>query len=230
MTTHPDNYGQIYNQLMRFFLEREIANFYEFLKSLDEGLGTRQLELSKNIEFSENDLNIINNDEHRKELINLKVEAEQVKSFTNLLRQSFLTSLYSFMELWFLRDCYLDSKHRDGGQSYNSIKGKGIDKAKIYFAKVKKSNYPFGTSQDWQWIKYFQLLRDCIVHRQGSLTGFSDFEVDPNLEKFVHDDQGLNLFGINNNQIFIEFEFCQKSLEIVHRFMIKVLAIETETN
>lgn len=230
MSELQDKSAPIYKTLMRFSLEREIANFYEFLKSLDDGLDVRRQELSKNIDVADSDWQTIkNDDERRKALINLKVEAEQVKGFTNLLRQSFLTSLYSFMELWVMRECHLDSKRKDGGQSYNSTKGKGIEKAKKYFVAVMKSNYPFGTSQDWLWIKNFQLLRDCIIHRQGSLTGFSDFEIDSTLAKFVQDEKGLSLFGTDNKQIFVEFEFCLKSLQTVHRFMIKVLALESET-
>ncbi len=91
------------------------------------------------------------------------------------------------------------------------------------------SDFPFGSSQDWQWIKNLQLLRDCIIHRQGSLTGFSDFDIDSTLANFVHGEKDLSLFGIDNQQIFIEFEFCLKALQIVHRFMIKLLALETNT-
>ena len=226
MSERQDNSVQIYKKLTRFFLEREIANFYEFLKTLDEGLEIRRQELVKSIDTVDSDLkNVEKDDERREELINLKVEAEQVKGFTNLLRQSFLTSLYSFMELWLMRECHLDSKRRDGGQSYKATKGKGIEKAKRYFASVMKSDYLFGSSQDWIWITNFQLLRDCIIHRQGSLTGFSDFDVDTTLAKFVRDEQGLSLFGTDNQQAFIEYEFCLKALQTVHRFMIEVLSL-----
>lgn len=223
MSERQQNAAQLNRRLMRFFLDQEIANFYGFLKILDEGLVVRRQELSKNIDITEN------GEEWSKELINLKVEAEQIKGFTNLLRQSFLTSLYSFMELWLMRECHLDSKRKDSGHSYKSTQGKGIEKAKKYFVTVMKSDYPFGTSQDWFWIKNFQLLRDCIIHRQGSLTGFSDFKVDDSLAKFVESEQGLSLFGPENKQIFVEYEFCLKSLHIVHRFMVNILALETET-
>lgn len=167
---------------MRFFLEREIASLYEFLKTLDEGLDVRRQKIICSIDVMDMELkNVKNDDGSRKELINLKIEAERVESFTNLLRQSFLTSLYSFMELWLMRECHLHSKRNDGGQSYRSTKGKGIEKAKRYFKNVMRSDYPFGSSQDWIWITNFQLLRDCIIHRQGSLTGFSDFDVDSSL-------------------------------------------------
>ncbi len=219
-----DNSVQTYKKLKRFFLEREIANFYEYLNTLDKELNLRHQDLLAKIDISDNNLNELDDhDEHRSELIHLKVESEQVKGFTNLLRQSFITSLYSFMELWLIRECHLDSKRRDGGKSYKSIEGIGIRKAKKYFIKVMKSDFPFGSSQDWQWVINLQLLRDCIIHRQGSLTGFSDFEVDPALAKFVDDENGLSLFGINNNQVFVEYEFCLKALQTVHRFMLKLL-------
>ena len=226
MPDNRDNSAQIYKKLTRFFLERETANFYLFLKTLDEGLSLRRQELSNNIGIADSNLDGVDkNDERRKELINLKVEAEQVKGFTNLLRQSFLTSLYSFMELWLMRNCYLDSKRRDGGKSYKSTKGKGIEKAKRYYSSVMESEYQFASSQDWLWITKFQLLRDCIIHRQGSLTGFSDFEVDSTLAKFVKDENGLSLIGTDNQQVFIEYEFCLKSLQTVHRFMLMLLAL-----
>ena len=224
MLDNQENPVQIYKKLTRFFLEREIANFYEFLKTLDEGLNIRRQELSVSIADGNLD-DVDENDERRKEFINLKVEAEQVKGFTNLLRQSFLISLYTFMELWLMRECHLDSKRKDGGKSYNSTKGKGIEKAKKYFSSIMESDYPFGSSQDWLWITNFQLLRDCIIHRQGSLTGFSDFEVDPTLAKFVNDENGLSLFGTDNQQVFIEYEFCLKALQTIHRLMLKLLAL-----
>lgn len=229
MTEVQDNSAQIYKKLKRFFLEREIANFYEYLNILDTGLNIKAQELSKKLKFqiiTDNGINQLNqNDERRKELINLEVEAEQVKSFTNLLRQSFLTSLYSFMELWLVRECHLDSKYRDGGESYKSTKDEGIEKAKRYFLEVIECDYSFGSSQDWLWIKKFQLLRHCIVHRQGSLTGFSDFKINATLAQFVDRENDLSLFGIANNQVFIEYEFCLKALQTVHHFMLEVLSL-----
>ncbi len=117
MPENQDNSGQIYKKLYRFFLEREIANFYKFLNTLDEGLIIKRQEISTSIGIADSNVDDIDkNDERRKELINLEVEAEQLKGFTNLLRQTFLTSLYSFMELWLIRECHLDSKRRDGGE------------------------------------------------------------------------------------------------------------------
>jgi len=226
MTETQNNSKQAFKKLKRFFLEREIANFYAYLKILDKELDFRQQNLLEQIDVVDNRLNgFDDDDEHRGELIDLKVESDQVKGFTNLLRQSFITSLYSFMELWLIRECHIDSKHRDGGRSYKSTEGRGIRKVKWYFVRVMGSDFSFGSSQDWRWITNLQLLRDCIIHRQGSLTGFSNFEVDSTLVKFVNDEKGLSLFGVNNNQVFIEYEFCLKALQTVHRLMIKLLSL-----
>jgi hypothetical protein len=229
MTELKDNSIQIYRKLKRFFIEREIAKFYEYLNTLDNNLDIKTKELSENIGAKFKDLDKLDrNDDRRKELIDLKVEAEQGKGFTNLLRQSFLSSLYSFMELWLIRECHLDSKRGDKGKSYKSTKGKGIQKVKNYFSDTLESDYPFGTRQDWLWMTKFQLLRDCIVHRQGSLTGFSDFEVDSTLAKFVKQENDLSLFGVENNQFFVEYNFCLKSLKTVHRFMLELLALNNK--
>ena len=216
------------NTVLRIFLDREIANFYLYLNILDEELSLKSEEVSTSIDGTYKELNEISlNEERNKELISLMVEADRVKEFTNLMRQSFLTSLYSFMELWLVRACYIDSKLRDGGVSYESInkKKKGIKKAKEYFSRIMKSNYPFDSSQDRDWITNFQLLRDCIIHRQGSLTGHSDFEIDPILAKFVTTENGLSLFEVENRQIFVEYEFCVKALKIVHKFMVELLSL-----
>lgn len=229
MSDNFSNSVQLHKKLMRYFIDREIVLFYRFLKTLDDSLETEKTKLSETIDDIDSKLKVVEkSDEIRRDLIDYKVEAEQVKGFSNLLRQSFLSSLYSFMELWIMRECHLDSKRRDQGESYKNTKGKGIDKAKRYFSTVINSEYSFSSSQDWRWIKNFQLLRDCIIHRQGSLTGFSDFEVDPALTKFVKDEQGLTLFGTSNQQIFVEFEFCMKALQTVHRFMVELLALETK--
>jgi hypothetical protein len=226
MPDYQDNSDQIYKKLYRFFLDREIADFYKFLNTLEESLSIKGEIISSNINLADSNINKRDeNNERRKELINLEVEGEQVKGFTNLLRQSFLTSLYSFMELWLIRECHLDSRRRDGGVSYKALKGTGLIKVKKYFIGVMKSNYSFGSSQDWIWINNFRLLRDCIVHRQGSLTGFSNFEKDVTLAKFVTSENGLNLFGVDNNQVFIEYEFCLKAMQTVHKFMLELLAL-----
>ena len=176
MIDSQNNSAEMKNTVLRIFLDREIANFYLYLNILDEELSLKSEEVSTSIDGTYKELNEISlNEERNKELISLMVEADRVKEFTNLMRQSFLTSLYSFMELWLVRACYIDSKLRDGGVSYESInkKKKGIKKAKEYFSRIMKSNYPFDSSQDRDWITNFQLLRDCIIHRQGSLTGHS---------------------------------------------------------
>jgi hypothetical protein len=216
----------MHNELMSFFLTREVVNFYKFLNTLDEILSSREKELI--VSLADSRLAAPYHDEERRnEMIELRVEAERAKGFTNLFRQSFLTSLYSFMELWLMRQCHLDSKRRDRGESYKAIKReKGIQKARKYMSSVMGSKYPFDSSQDWIWITNFQLLRDCIVHRQGSLTGFSNFEVDPTLSSFVNNQSDLSLFGATNNQIFIEQKFCLTALQTVHRFMLDVLTRE----
>jgi hypothetical protein len=211
-----------YNIAKIYFLEREIANFNGYLGTLSGAMSVREDELSTKKDIVANDF-ISQSDEIQEELIYLKNEAYKVKGFANLLRQSFLTSLYSFMELWLVRECHVDSAGRDGGESYRTIKSKGIVKAKQYFSKIMGSDYPFGSSQDWQWIMNFQRLRDCIVHRQGSLTGLGDFEVDAILAAFVSQENGLSLFGKEKSQIFIEHDFCERALQTVHRFMVELL-------
>lgn len=67
MTDVQDNSAQIHKKLKRFFLEGEIANFYEYLNTLDEGLNIKEQEVLKRIEVADKDLNELDrNDERRK--------------------------------------------------------------------------------------------------------------------------------------------------------------------
>ena len=227
MTATRNDPDHIFRTLKKYFLQREVVNFYEYLAGLEEGLGIRRQALLTNIDLAQKSLSELGqNDERRSELLDLKIETEQLTAFTNILRQSFLTSLYSFMELWLVRECFLDSKRRDGGKTYRAlVKLKPLQKVKQYFSHVTKSAYPFSTSEDWVWVTNFQLLRNCIVHRQGSLSGFSDFKVDSTLAKFREREDGLDLFGVNNDQILVQPEFCIKALQTAHRFMVELLSL-----
>ncbi len=44
------------------------------------------------------------------------------------------------------------------------------------------------------------------------------------VSKFVNNEIGLSLFGIDNKQILIKREFCLSALQTVHRFMVDILA------
>jgi hypothetical protein len=220
-----DNSIQNYKIMYPFALASEIAFFYEYLNTLDKNFEHKKRKLSVMIDVTDTNLNELGSNTER--LNELENQDESIKEFTNLLRQSFLTSLYSFMELWLLRDCYHHSKLRDDGKSFDSIKDKGdkgIDQAKQYFTKIMKVDYSFDGNQDWIWIKNLQKLRHCIIHRQGSLTGFSDREANPALVQFINNENDLSLFGVNDNQVFIEYKFCLKALVIIHRVMSKLLA------
>jgi hypothetical protein len=162
-------------------------------------------------------------------LVELNLESERaiVIGFSNLLRQSFRISIYSFMELWLLRECYLDGKHKDGGKSYNELKKhKGLEKVRLYHQEILQSNFDFGANQDWLWLNKFKLLQDCIVHRQGSLSGFSDFRIDSNLKSFVQSESGLSLIGVDDNQVFIDHSFYLKALQTIHKFMLEFILDE----
>lgn len=41
----------------------------------------------------------------------------------------------------------------------------------------------------------------------------------------MNGEKGLSLFGVDNNQVFIEYEFCLKALQTIHRFMLELLSL-----
>jgi hypothetical protein len=218
MESKNENSEKIYVQLKKFFLRREIAHFYSYLETMEKPLlDNKQATSSEIKEFEAKIHKLGNSDEHRAELIELLVEESRLEGVTNLMRQSFFVSLYAFLELWIMRDCYVECKRRNLEDSFSKLQRKGIYKAKDCFTKVLESDFPFGSSKEWEKIVKYKLLRDCIVHRQGSLTGLSDFDIDKRLEKFIEKEDSLYLYG--GKQIGMKYEFCIEALQTVHRFM-----------
>jgi hypothetical protein len=211
-------------KLSLYYLDREMEIYHNYLHSTDKQINEkiRKVELRKN-KLTGGHSSAGPNFRLRRKIMDLGVELKQLTSFKILLSQSFITMLYSFFEISILRECYLDSKYKDHGEAYGQIKGKGIIKAKNYFRKVMKIDFTFETNDDWKWINKLRLLRDCIIHRQGSLSGFSSINIDVNLEKFINSEKGLSLVDPRGKLISIDTEFCDKSLIIVKRLISEIL-------
>ena len=212
----------MYRQLKKFFLEREIAQYYSYLNSLGQYLAS-QSELPQTEFDGEQIQSLALDDEFRDDIIGMQVRNAQNADFANRTMQSFLVNLFSFMELWLTRECYLDSSRRDNGSSWQNTRGHGIKRAQKYYSTVLASAYPFASSSEWEWLTKLQLLRNCIVHRNGSLTGFSRLPIDKNLAKFVGEEEGLSLSGVDGAQIFINKEFCEKAIQNVHKFLVELM-------
>lgn len=96
--------------------------------------------------------------------------------FSKISLNSFIIILYSYIESGlnsFSDALYYDESNKGNVQGggpiqirYTDIKGKGIDRAKVYLEKVFRVDLQAG-KQPWQEIKALQKIRNVIVHEEG---------------------------------------------------------------
>lgn len=214
-------------KVKQIFLDIEIQRLHEYLGIVQTSLDELADEIEKRMEQYKD---VIEFNNKNQEIIprsrSMEGEVLEVRDHENLLRKSFLVSLYSFMELWLLRECRTQLKLREEIKiSLSDLRGNGLEKAKTCFSKVLKNEYAFGTSEDWQFVTQLKAIRNCIVHRQGSLSGLSDLPLTSEmktLQKFVENEEHLHFYS-TGKQIFVEYDFCIKSLLIVKRFMMNLI-------
>lgn len=218
------NSEEMYLRMKKFFLDHEVANFYRYLESMESNLDSMAQQTSIEVQNIKQEIRESGESvERRKELLELLGETSRIEGFANLMRQSFFVSLYAFLELWLLRECRIEGKRREDVKlSLSDLRGTGIEKGKVYLSKVLGLQFSFGTSSEWEKIKKYKLLRNCIVHRQGSLTGLSNLEVNRSLEQFVKDEEGLSLHS-TGSQVVVKHEFCAEAMLVIHKFLTQIL-------
>lgn len=221
-TINQEQQENLYIKLLHILIDREVGRLYGYLQILERAFKNENKEIDlRKEEFYNNQIETISVQEQREILIKLKFELDQNNEFANWMRQSFIVSIYSFMELWLIRDCHIMIEKSK--KEIDNSKIRGLDGLKSIRVKTFHDQFDYETDSDWQWIKKLQYLRNYITHRNGSLTGYSNFSPDKTLTKFINDETDLSLFGVNNDQILIESEFCLKALRIIHNLMLKLL-------
>jgi hypothetical protein len=141
--------------------------------------------------------------------------------FLNQVRQSFLVTLLSQAELWLIRNCRVEARRRNIDWKPN--RGNPFEDAKKFYREELGDPFDFGRCKEWSKVKWYYEIRNCIVHRHGSLTGFSDQPIDRQLEKFIDHETGLSVKGAGK-EIYIEYAFCQEALVTVYKLLQNMLS------
>lgn len=215
----------------QLFFEAEITFFKDYLETLEEFLRTEARHLAQSLETL--DLGYEPLPEERdgvRDSDDYDVEREQyyepsprevdeqlrdrlsdIDRFANLLRSSFFVSLFSFLESRLIKEC----ESRKGTHillSLSDIRGHhDLDRLQKYFAKVLQIYFPGDTTQ-WQEIQNYRVLRNCIVHNHGTLSGFGDAK---RLRDYVDRKPDLLISG---DEIFLNAAFCSEAVETVKGF------------
>jgi hypothetical protein len=219
----------MHKKLIGFFLARDMVHLHNLLTIQEKTMQKMKRDVIKkkqNIEVTNSDLTV--DLKAREKWTNLAVEEDSIEMFVNRVRQNNIVNLCSLFELWILRDCLIHAKNNNNGKKLISSRNvSGLYKIKKYFVEVKNSKYDF-SSQNWKWIKGLFLLRNCIIHRQGSLSGLSNFEVNTELVIFVENEKYLHIPDKRSNIIEIDYAFCNKALFLVQQTMADILELSEE--
>lgn len=105
--------------------------------------------------------------------------------YPNLQRRSILIVLFSFLEHQLDQLCQLFAKEQRLKIINTDLRGKGIDRTRLYLQKV--IGLRLDGSHVWQEIKRIQKVRNVIVHNDAKLTG-----ADKDLTEYVQRTTGLS--------------------------------------
>lgn len=131
--------------------------------------------------------------------------------FASMLRKSFFISLYAFLESRLVEECrYRERWGRTELPLVQVISG-GIDTAK----ECLKGQVDFG-GREWQEIKKYQRLRNCIVHCGDSFENVKSERDERLLKECVAQEQALSLGW---KGIVFHRGYCEAVLNTVEQFL-----------
>ena len=143
----------------------------------------------------------------------------QVDDFANLLRQSFFISLCAFLEARLNNEC--ESRKKEDGTiklALHDIYSKGINRAKTYLVKVLGGSFPFGRSAEWQEVQRYIKIRNCIVHKEGRITG------DNKLKRYIDSKQNISYSSaLGEDSVVLGKGFCNEALSTIGKLLRSML-------
>jgi len=137
--------------------------------------------------------------------------------FPNTLRRSAFISLWSYFENSLNVLCEVYEFHRSLNVSYNEMKGKGIDRSKLYLTKIIGLDFP--TSSNWDKIRKLQRIRNNIVHSYSELSN-DDTRLLSDISSFPY----LKLYHLPSKSIIeIEELFLESIIDVFESFYREIL-------
>ena len=137
--------------------------------------------------------------------------------FLKNLRYSVVVIFYSFLENTLNDLCRHLCRVRGLKHTLDETDGKGIERAKRYFKKVCLINFP-ESSREWQEIKNFSAVRNCISHAEGNVEKMKN-PTPERIKEIVGKTNGLNLGGPAERYIQIEREYILSIMGDVNNFI-----------
>jgi hypothetical protein len=143
----------------------EIERLQRFLSLLEPQILKSREEWQKKIHQQ---AQLIHDSKERDEFLDFSSEDYwEFEEYERILRNSFLVTVYAFLEFrlgWF---CSATEKRRKLPISWKDLRGEDVvDRARLYLVKLGGLKFPL-ESKEWQNIRRYEKLRHYIVHRGG---------------------------------------------------------------
>jgi hypothetical protein len=132
------------------------------------------------------------------------------QDFPKIMRNSLFVSIYTFLEDKIVELCVSDT---DALLELSDIKGQGIHQASIYLKKVLRIDFP-DNSNEWQYIKKANLIRNCIAHSSGDV---SKSRNETKLRNAVQDMPSISIDKMG--YLNLDSELCLDFIENVGSFL-----------
>lgn len=218
--------------MLHVFEVMELTTFYSYLTNLDtffqsELQRLRQKNEQQRLIYLENEQYLIETGQipERKNTGIYQDEAGmswdddfdigQMKQFQQMFLESFLITLYSFLETRLIERCRIVRDAYSYSDDYPEMRRDVIDAAKKYLTKVHHIRYNFG-NLDWQEIDRFRHFRNAIVHNRGYLHEGTKHDKYFVLRQAISKAPDLD---IDDDRLVISLNYCKRILETVSRFL-----------
>jgi hypothetical protein len=158
--------------------------------------------------------------EERNEFYERNIDFHRIYAeiFPRILRNSFLVSVHSLLEHKMDFVCKRIKEERQISISWSDLKGNEPERFKLY-CRLANLGFPFNDSA-WQQIKYYSMVRNCIVHTNGLL---AEFQCKGKRGFITY----LTDWGIISQKQEIELtpKFCEDVIKTIRVFLNKVIEV-----
>jgi hypothetical protein len=195
------------------FTIHEIERLRRFLDTLEPQIQKSREEWEDKIKQQASQ---IQDPEARDEFLDFSSdEYWEFEEYERILRNSFLVTVYAFLEArlgWF---CMTTQKRLKLPISWTDLRGEDtLDRARLYLAKLSGLRFPTN-SIEWQNIRRYEKLRHFIVHRAGRIR-----KDDEDTWRFAQNKRLVTADGsLNDDLILLPSAFCEEVLKDIESFL-----------
>jgi hypothetical protein len=201
---------QLSDLTREMLLDGEFLLFESYLVTMESFLEALAREAQNEETYLDDEVSGLEDGSEESEFIGFR--SLMVQEFNSVLRGSFFVSLYSFFETMLEKECRSRTS-RIAGACFSGIQGQSgffLEKVEAYLTTLGVV-FPSKTVE-WQEIKNYRRLRNCIVHNRARISENGDSR----LRKYVLGKKSLRCV---DDEILLEKEFCTDACETIKTFL-----------